>query len=94
MVSLAPSHPLLKEKKVIKEIDFQINHKLSRLDNKVSGKHKKGGQMVAATSLICSVICEDSTCYAMLAGINGTLVEVNEKLVTNPSLLRESVSLN
>lgn len=94
VVSIAPAHPLLKPGTVIKEVDFQINYKLNRLDNKVSGKSKRGGQKVAETSPICVVHTsgEHEASYVLLAGMKGTLIEVNEKLSTQPSLIHERVS--
>ncbi|XP_074596125.1 protein Abitram [Brevipalpus obovatus] len=91
IVSIAPAHPLLKPGTVIKEVDFQVNYKLNRLENKVSGKSKRGGQKVAETSPICVVHTggEQETSYVLLAGMKGTLIEVNEKLSAQPNLLHE-----
>ncbi len=41
MVTLAPSHPIRQQGKVVKEVDFQVGKKLNRLENKVSGKFKR-----------------------------------------------------
>ncbi|XP_039313174.1 protein Abitram isoform X2 [Solenopsis invicta] len=58
MLSLAPSHVILRDNKDIKKVDFKISDKLDRSLNKVSGK--------------------------------GKLVEVNEALLEDPQLLKES----
>ena len=44
LVSLAPNHPVIKEKKTIKKLDFDVSKNCNRLKNTVSGKGKKGGQ--------------------------------------------------
>ena len=44
LVSLAPNHPVIKEKKTIKNLDFDVSKNCNRLKNTVSGKGKKGGQ--------------------------------------------------
>ena len=44
LVALAPNHPVIKDKKVIKNLNFDVSKNCNRLNNKVSGKSKKGGQ--------------------------------------------------
>ncbi|XP_066940311.1 protein Abitram-like isoform X2 [Macrobrachium rosenbergii] len=71
------------------EVNFDVG-KFNRLENQVSGKGKRGAQMIGPRSPVCKVICADGTSYTILAGVNGKLIEVNERLDTNPQLLSES----
>ena len=67
---------------------FQVSEKLDRSDNKVSGKRKRGGQWVDETSILCKITChDDDTTYSIHCGVRGTLVEMNENLITNPELM-------
>uniref|UniRef100_A0A8C3YMX7 Uncharacterized protein n=1 Tax=Catagonus wagneri TaxID=51154 RepID=A0A8C3YMX7_9CETA len=46
VITLAGSHPVLQSGKTIKSISYQISTKCSRLQNKVSGKFKRGAQFL------------------------------------------------
>ncbi|XP_071961731.1 protein Abitram-like [Antedon mediterranea] len=89
LLTLAPSHPIVKNTKTVKNVDFQVSSKMNRLDNKVSGKSKKGGQWLNPTSALCCVTCDDDSNYTMYSCIRGKLAEVNEKLLKTPNLLKE-----
>jgi hypothetical protein len=93
ILTLAPSHPILSKNYKVIFVNYQVTPKLNRLDNKVSGKGKHGGQFLSESSIICEIKCEDETSgatmmYKVRAGIVGKLLEVNEGLVQNPSLLK------
>lgn len=88
VVTVAPSHPLLKCKEIT-NVNFQVSTKVNRLDNKVSGKGKKGAQYLQPESLICEVTCSSGAKYSLYSCIKGKLVEVNEELVSKPHLLLE-----
>eukprot|EP00117_Sycon_ciliatum_P010266 scpid72152/ scgid12232/ Protein FAM206A len=85
VVCIAPSHALLTSKPV--SVDFQVNEKTDRSASKVRGKRKRGGQWLTAYSPLCKVQCEDGKEYIIYSCIRGDLLEVNETLVENPSLL-------
>lgn len=87
VVTLAPSHPILKLGKEVVEINFQVSTKVDRSKNKVSGRGKRGAQILNAKSALCFVVCSDGTKYTLYSGVQGKLVEINEKLIENPSLL-------
>lgn len=87
LITLADNHPILKEQKVIKNIDYQVSNKVNRLDNKVSGKGKKGGQYLDPLSILCRIECEDGTEYNVYSCIQGKLVEINDGLSLDSSLL-------
>ena len=87
VVTLAKSHIILKNNLTIRKVNFKIGDKLDRMDNKVKGKGKKGGQHVDANSILCIIECEDNSEYCVKAGVKGKLIEVNENLIENPQLL-------
>lgn len=91
MVTLAHNHPLLTNDSPVEKLDFQVKDNTNRLDNKVSGKWKKGGQRVDQNSQLCIATCKDGTSYAIFACMRGTLIEINEKLFTDPNILRQKV---
>ncbi|CAG9567983.1 unnamed protein product [Danaus chrysippus] len=88
LLCLAPSHFFFK-----RDDDYKLNFtigKVDRLSNTVKGKGKKGGQMLTPNTAICKVEWSDDTSFEIPAGMKGFLVEINEQLVKNPKLLRES----
>lgn len=88
VVTIAPTHPILAGNLEIESINFEsVGHK-SRLTNKVSGKFKKGGQRLKEKSLICVVRTCDGQEHLIHSCISGTLIEVNERLIEEPSLLQ------
>ncbi|KAG7169033.1 Abitram-like [Homarus americanus] len=63
--------------------------KFNRLDNQVSGKGKRGAQLMGLQSPVCIISCVDGTKYTVLAGVQGKLVEVNERLLSYPQLVSD-----
>lgn len=72
--------------KGIQSINFDIGGS-DRSKNQVSGKSKRGGINLQPTSCIAIVTCNDGTEYKIVSAINAKLVEVNERLLVNPSLI-------
>ncbi|CAN7940164.1 unnamed protein product, partial [Ixodes hexagonus] len=91
LVTLAPSHPILREGKTVSKVDFQVNEKLNRLSNHVSGKWKRGGQKLQKESAMCVVSCSDGSKYTLVSTVPGTLMEANQRLTTAPELLTHKV---
>lgn len=90
VITLAPTHDLLRLKKTVSRVDFESkerNHRVSRLENQVSGKHKRGAQKVQKHSVLCSVECTDGSAYKVRACVSGKIVEINRRLLTEPGLL-------
>lgn len=87
LVTLSPSHPLIKNKKNVLKLDFQVSDKLDRLENKVVGKAKKGGQYIQPDSVLCFAECEDGQKYPVYGCISGKLIEINELLVKDCNLI-------
>ena len=88
-VTIAKSHKIFRNNVAIKKVNFKVNNKVDRMENKVRGKGKKGGQLVEEKAVLCIVECEDGTEHHIRACVRGKLVEVNENLITNPQLLLE-----
>lgn len=85
ILSLAPTHTLMG--KTIEKIDFQVSESTHRLSNTMSGKGKRGAQIVQAGSTLCKVKCSDGEEYKILSAIPGKLVEMNSKLAENPNIM-------
>ena len=64
VVTVAPRHPLLTNGEVVK-VDFQVSKKVNRLENKVSGKGKKGAQNLQPMSPLCEVTCSTGQKYTL-----------------------------
>ena len=64
MITVAPSHPLLQKGKVV-NVNFQVSKKVNRLNNKVSGKGKRGAQFLQNTSPLCEVTCSTGDQYTL-----------------------------
>lgn len=86
LITLSHRHPVLAEKKEITEVSYSVG-KFNRLENQVSGKGKRGAQLMGLQSSVCIITCSDGTRYNILAGVQGKLVEVNERLLTQPQLV-------
>ncbi|TKS88489.1 Protein Simiate [Collichthys lucidus] len=92
VITLADTHPILQNGRTIKSINYQISNGCSRLNNKVSGKSKRGGQFLTDFAPLCRVTCTDETEYTVYSCIRGRLLEVNESILENPALLLEKPS--
>lgn len=92
ILSLAPTHELIG--KTIDKIDFQVSDTVDRMSNTMTGKGKRGAQIVQAGSTLCKVHCSDGEEYKILAAIPGKLVEMNNKLAETPNImLTDPISL-
>jgi len=89
VLTLAPSHPILTQNLTLSSVNYQVSDSLNRLDSKVKGKKKRGGQFLSESSIICEINCENSQSFRVRAGIVGKLLEVNEELVESPEMLKD-----
>ena len=87
LVSLSPNHTVIKDQKKIKSLNFDVSKRLNRLDNKVKGKGKKGGQGVDERSILCHIECENGETYSVRSCVKGKLIGINQKIVQNPNLI-------
>ncbi|XP_026808400.1 protein Simiate [Rhopalosiphum maidis] len=85
ILSLASSHVLMG--KTIEKIDFQVSENTHRLSNIMTGKGKRGAQIVQAGSTLCKVYCSDGEEHKILSAIPGKLVEMNSKLAETPNIM-------
>ncbi|XP_044192187.1 protein Abitram [Thunnus albacares] len=92
VITLAETHPVLQNGRTIKNINYQISNGCSRLNNKVSGKSKRGGQFLTDFAPLCRITCTDETEYTIYSCIRGRLLEVNENILETPALLLEKPS--
>ena len=92
LVALAPSHPVIKERKTIKKLNFDVSKNCNRLNNKVSGKGKKGGQGVDERAILCYIECESGETFSVKSCVKGKLISINQKVVENPNLILDKSS--
>ncbi|XP_062870259.1 protein Abitram [Trichomycterus rosablanca] len=92
IITLADTHPILQKGHKIKNIDYRISDSCSRLNNKVSGKSKRGGQFLTEFAPLCRITCTDDSEYTIFSCIRGRLLEVNEDILKRPDLLLEKPS--
>ena len=55
LITLAPSHPVLRKNLIIKKVNFEVSKKVDRKTNKTTGKSKKGGQVLEPISILAIV---------------------------------------
>uniref|UniRef100_A0A182SKV5 Protein Abitram n=1 Tax=Anopheles maculatus TaxID=74869 RepID=A0A182SKV5_9DIPT len=87
LVGLAKEHVAFT--KGIRSISFEIG-KFDRSENKVSGRKKSGGMILQADSTLALVTCVDDSVYKVRSCVQGKLVEVNERVVDEPDMMRVS----
>ncbi|KAF6124247.1 hypothetical protein HJG60_004831 [Phyllostomus discolor] len=92
VITLAEAHPVLQSGKTIKSISYQISTNCSRLQNKVSGKFKRGAQFLTELAPLCKIYCSDGEEYTISSCVRGRLMEVNENILHKPSILQEKPS--
>ncbi|MCO5577809.1 hypothetical protein L7F22_031642 [Adiantum nelumboides] len=86
IIGLAPTHIALSNDAVVTAVDFNVG-KQSRAEMKVSGKRKNDARVLEPMSALCKVISNDAT-YVVRCCVRGALLEVNERLIKEPTLLK------
>lgn len=89
LVTLAPTHPVIAEKKTISKIEFNFEgeQKIDRLASQPKGKKKRGVQKLRKNSPICALLCSDGSKYIVVSGISSRLVEINTQIMTDPNII-------
>lgn len=86
IIGVAPTHVAVGSDDWITAVDFNVG-KQSRTEMKVSGKRKNDARVLEPTSALCKVASNDTT-YIIRCCLRGALLEVNERLVKEPTLLK------
>jgi len=86
LITLAPSHPVLANKLVIKKVNFEVSKNVDRKSNKTSGKSKKGGQLLEPISVLAIIETETEN-FQVQAVVPGKLICINQEIISNPSKL-------
>ncbi|KAL5073844.1 hypothetical protein RYX36_012828 [Vicia faba] len=90
VIGLAPSHIAFKDEGGIISIDYNVG-KSDRSGVKVTGKRKKNAQQFEANTALCKVSTKKDS-YIVRCCVKGSLLEVNQQLVTHPELLNVSAN--
>ncbi|KAH7287792.1 hypothetical protein KP509_32G074700 [Ceratopteris richardii] len=85
IMGLAPSHIAVDNDASVIAVDFNVG-KRSRTEMKASGKRKSDACVLEPTSALCKVVCNNAE-YIIRCCVRGALLEVNERLVKDPTLL-------
>ncbi|PRP74631.1 hypothetical protein PROFUN_03553 [Planoprotostelium fungivorum] len=89
VIGLASTHEIFSDQSIsISKVNFDVGGR-SRLDNVVHGKGKKGGIRLKPEEPLCQVTTSDDKVHIIRSCVAGSLLEVNEKLLTDPKLLKE-----
>lgn len=83
LVGLADTHVAVK--KGIKSVTYDVGN-FDRSKNQVCGKAKRGAMNLQQNSCLAIVTCQDDSTYRIDSVVQGKLVEINERLLTNPEL--------
>jgi len=91
LVGLAPSHPILANKKKVVSVSFPDgeNGRRDLTGMQISGKKKHGSADMDIHSVLCTVTCEDGSSHILYACVRGKLYELNMRLKEQPSLLND-----
>lgn len=91
VVGLAPSHAGLRlPGPELPQVDFDMGR--SKQHAEVTGKHKKNARMLDADSVLCKVTFAGGEVYPIRSCVKGALLELNWRVFSHPSLLRERAS--
>ncbi|GAB0093550.1 Protein Abitram [Sergentomyia squamirostris] len=86
LIFLAPSHEAFQ--KGITSVTYDVGN-CDRSKNTVSGKAKRGGMELQPGTVLALVKCQDGTEYKIVSCITGRLIEVNPRIVEDPSRLKK-----
>ena len=82
IVGVARTHSMFAEGREVRSISYKQDC------DKISGKKKKGATKLEQGSVLAVVICDDGSEWPVKAAVPGALIEINTRLVADPSLLQ------
>eukprot|EP00998_Keelungia_sp_KM082_P005972 NODE_2252_length_1103_cov_40.322746_g2234_i0.p2 GENE.NODE_2252_length_1103_cov_40.322746_g2234_i0~~NODE_2252_length_1103_cov_40.322746_g2234_i0.p2 ORF type:complete len:162 (-),score=44.12 NODE_2252_length_1103_cov_40.322746_g2234_i0:534-1019(-) len=71
-VGLAPGHPIIKQRKVVTAVRFDLFHSVGNV--KVKGKRQKGGVFLLRGMPICLIVCSDGSRYLVRSHVHAKLI--------------------
>ena len=89
LISLAPSHPVIRNRLVIDKVNLDVSKNIDRKTNKTSGKSKKGGQALQNDSILVILETErkkfkvQAVVPGKLICMNKVILEDSEKVVSH-----------
>ncbi len=93
ILTLAPTHEIITDELVVTKVNFDINKKANRSDMVVTGKKKLNATDVAEKTILCELEVEGGKQYKIRSFIRARLLEINERAIENPDLVRLKVSI-
>jgi hypothetical protein len=87
VVCLAPSHAVNTSTAAPVRVTFAKQGDRSMAGPVPSGKRKAGALSLAACTVVCEIELADGSKHPVYASVAGDLLEVNERLMTEPELL-------
>jgi len=87
LVTLSPLHPIVRRGLTVTEVQFSWEG-VDRLANKVSGKSKRGAQVMGSKATLCRLHTAEGS-FDVMCGARGRLLQVNSRLVSDPDLCRQ-----
>ncbi|KAG9415892.1 Mitochondrial inner membrane protease ATP23 [Aphanomyces cochlioides] len=85
VIGIAPGHCIFTHSLTVTSITYES----SVQDSKVTGKKKKGGVWLNPDTVVCRVTCSNDQTFSFRSCIRGALIEINDNLTANPTLLTE-----
>lgn len=92
LLTIAPTHSIITDNKTVDRVEFEFENgsdKFNRLTTQPIGKSKKNCQKLQKHSPVCAIHCSDGSRYVVTACLGAKLIEINEKLIQNPNLIKQ-----
>lgn len=90
LLSLAENHPVVKERKEIGRVRWQVDADTDRQKSRATGRRRRDAHKLLADSVLCHVECVDGSTYPVYACLpHGKLIDINDaNLEADPSALQ------
>ena len=82
IVGVAKTHSMFAEGRTVSKVEYKQDC------SEISGKKKKGAPRIEQCSVLAVVTCSDGTEWAVRGAVPSRLIEINERLIADPSLLQ------